>query len=444
VRHELPVGALSSISVRIALCHPLDYNLRVPGRLHHNCEQTQQTMSDTENISKKSHRWQTAKGLAAIALVVGFMIALSRMFLAALPDVTEMSATFSTQAAFLKRISLPPGFQINLYAADLGRARGMVLTPKGDIIVASPGTELKLVKADSSGRGRTDGVETLMDRMRSPHGLLLDGDWLYIAETGRVIRIRYDAEKGQVVGEREVMVDGIPTGDGYWSRSINKGPDGWFYVSIGASCDACVEDHPWRASMIRFLPGEKPEIYATGLRNTIGFDWHPQTGALYGVDMGRNRLGNDIPPDEVNVIVKDGFYGWPYIHGDDIPDPDLGARGAERASEARKPVFNLGAHVSPMAIRFLCHSKAPGYGSAALVTQHGSWNRRERVGFNVVSLHWNDDGSITQKIFLTGFDALNEVSGRPLDIVEAGDGTLYIGDDFSGVIWRVAYQSPSS
>jgi glucose/arabinose dehydrogenase len=401
-------------------------------------------MTDTENKSEKRDVWQTAKGLAAIALAVAFMIGLSRMFLAMLPDVTEMSATFSTQAAFLKRLSLPPGFQINLYAADLGRARGMVLTPKGDIIVASPGTELKLVKADSTGQGHTDGVETLMDNMRSPHGLLLDGDWLYIAETGRIIRIRYDAENGKVVGEREVMVDGLPTGDGYWSRSINKGPDGWFYVSIGASCDACIEDHPWRASMIRFRPGEEAEIYATGLRNTIGFDWHPITGDLYGVEMGRNRLGNDIPPDEVNVIVEDGFYGWPYVHGDDIADPDLGTQGAKRVSEAIKPVYNLPAHISPMAIRFLRHTKSPDLEGAALVSQHGSWNRRERVGFGILSLHWDDAGGISHKTFLTGFDSEGEVSGRPLDIIEADDGTLYFGDDFSGAIWRVTYQAPSS
>ena len=401
-------------------------------------------MSDTGSENKKRDWWQNAKGFAAIALAVGFMFALSRMFLAMLPDVTEMSATFTTQSAFLKRLHLPPGFKVNLYAAELGRARGMALTPTGDIIVASPGTELKLVRSDANGDGRTDGIETLMDRMRSPHGVLLDGDWLYIAETSRVIRVRYDAAKGAVTGEREVMVDGLPSGEGYWSRTIKKGPDGWFYVSIGSSCDACVEEHPWRAAMIRFQPGGKPQIYATGLRNTVGYDWHPKTGALYGLDMGRNRLGDDIPPDEVNVIVEGGFYGWPYFYGDNVPDPDLGALGKARAAKALKPAFELGAHVSPLAIAFLRHSKAPGYGNAALVSQHGSWNRRERVGFGIVSLHWNGDGSISQKTFLTGFDDLKEVSGRPLDIVEAGDGTLYVSDDFSGVIWRIAYETPSS
>lgn len=383
------------------------------------------------------------KAFAVLLLMVLSIVGITGLFFNMLPDVTQMSATQETQAAFVKRIKLPAGFKINLYAAGLGRARAMALTPDGDIIVASPGVEMRLVRADRNGDGKADGVETLMDRMRSPHGVVVDGEWLYIAETSRVIRIRYDSAAGKTIGEREVMIDGIPTGDGYWSRTIVKGADGWFYVSIGASCDACLEEHPWRASVIRFRPGEKPEIFATGLRNTIGLDWHPRTDKLYGVEMGRNRLGNDIPPDEVNEITKGGFYGWPYIHGDAIRDPELGGKDEARAAKALKPIYKLAAHTSPMAIRFLRHAKAPGYSGAALISQHGSWNRRERVGFGIISLHWGSDGKISEKIFLTGFDAEGEVSGRPLDLVEAEDGTLYLGDDFSGAIWRISYQAPT-
>ena len=401
-------------------------------------------MSGQQAAKSSSKIKQAVKNAAVLSAAGFFIFSFTQMFFSMLPDATQMSATYESQGAFVRRIKLPPGYRINLYAAGLGRARGMTLTPKGDIIVSSPGVEMLLVRADANGDGKTDGVETLMEEMRSPHGVYLDGNWLYIAETSRVIRIRYDVEKGKIIGEREVMVDGLPTGDGYWSRTIKKGPDGAFYVSVGASCDACIEEHPWRATMLRFEPGSEPQVYATGLRNTVGFDWRAEDGALYGVEMGRNRLGDDIPPDELNLIVEGGFYGWPYVHGDDIPDPELGQSGGDRAAEARKPACNLAAHVSPMAIRFLKHQKSPHMRGAALVTMHGSWNRRERVGFGILSLHWDAAGKITERSFLTGFDAEGEVSGRPLEILEAEDGTLFLGDDFSGAIWRISYSAPSS
>ena len=385
------------------------------------------------------------KGLLGSALVIGFVLGLNQLFLAMLPDMTEMSATYETQQAFVKRMHLPVGFKINLYATGLGRARGMAMTPAGDFLIASPGVELKLVRHDDDGDGRTDGVETLMDDLRSPHGLWLDENWLYVAETGRIIRIRYDVAEGKVVGKREIVVDGIPQGDGYWTRTVKKGPDGWFYVSVGSSCNACVEKHPWRAAIIRFQPGESPQVFASGLRNTVGFDWRPGTGALYGVDNGRNYLGDDVPPDEVNLIVEGGFYGWPYFYGANVADPDFGGSTQEHAGKARKPVHELVAHAAPLAIHFLRHLKAPGYENAALVTQHGSWNRRAskaKVGFDIVSLHWSAEGEIAQRTFLTGFDAQGDVSGRPVDITEGPDGTLYITDDFSGAIWRITYETP--
>jgi len=401
------------------------------------------TKGEAESAKPAKTRGEGLKGLLGGTVLVAFLLTLSWATWNALPDITEMSATRDTQRSFLERIELPDGFKISLYASGLGRARSMTLSPNGDILIASPGRKLFRVKADGDGDGHSDGVETLRDDMKSPHGVLLDGNWLYVAETDGVVRFPYDSNEGQITGEREVVASGFPTGSGYWTRTIKKGRDGWFYVTIGASCNSCIEDHPWRATMIRFQPGQQPEVYATGLRNTVGFNWQPGTGALYGVDVGTNWLGDDFPPDEINLIEQGGFYGWPYFNGDNVANPDFADQAKALAEKPIKPAHSIEPHSSPLSILFLRHAKTQDLANAALAVRHGSWNRRTRVGFDIISLHWGDDGAITARPFLTGFDRQGEVSGRPVDIIEADDGTLYLSDDFSGVIWRISHQASS-
>jgi glucose/arabinose dehydrogenase len=359
-----------------------------------------------------------------------------------IPGLTSMEAMFGNETEVVERLELPDGYKVNLFAVGVGRSRGMAMAPNGDILVASPGRRLLLVKADRNGDGRSDGVETLTRDLNRPHGLYMDGDWLYVAETDGVVRMRYDAEKGEIVGEPEKMAS-VPGGGGHWSRTIGKGPDGWFYVTVGSNCNVCVGGHPWRAAMVRFKPGEETELYASGLRNTVGFDWHPVTGELYGVENGRDWLGDDFPPEEVNLIVEGGFYGWPYFNGDNVADPSYGQEAGLRGAQTRKPVHNMEAHSAPLGMRFLRNSPVPGMNNAALVARHGSWNRDERIGYDVISLHWDEDGKVTQRPFLSGFNKDGEVSGRPVDVVEADDGTVYVSDDLSGVIWRISYQANS-
>jgi glucose/arabinose dehydrogenase len=188
--------------------------------------------------------------------------------------------------------------------------------------------------------------------------------------------------------------------------------------------------------MIRLADGAaEPEIFATGLRNTVGFDWQPATGALHGVDNGRDWLGDEFPPDELNLIERGGFYGWPWFHGDNVPDPDLAPPAGIPAPVA--PVHAFGAHVAPLSIRFLRHQAGPAMDGAALVAQHGSWNRSEKTGYSIVSLHWGDDGAISRRDFVTGFETDGGVVGRPVDVVEADDGTIFVSDDFAGAIYRL-------
>jgi len=340
--------------------------------------------------------------------------------------------------AVAARLTPPQGFAVNAYAIGLGQARAAVLTSKGDIIVSSPPHRVLLVKADSDGDGRSDGAETLIVKLENPSGLFLDGDQLYIAEDSRVLRVGFDAETGKIVGTPETILPDLPRGGVHWTRTIKKGPDGYFYVSIGSSCNVCVETNPWRAGIIRFKPGEKAELYASGLRNTVGFDWQPGTNALYGVDNGRDWLGDNLPPEKVNLIKEGGFYGWPYLYGDNQPDPNFGKEVSDRTSHSIPPVYALPAHVAPLSILFLRHSKMAKFGDAALVAEHGSWNRSQKIGYQVVALHWRE-GQITEEPFLTGFlKGGNDVLGRPVDIVESPEGMIFISDDYNGVIWRVA------
>jgi glucose/arabinose dehydrogenase len=382
-----------------------------------------------------------------VALVLALLLA-ALLYLAwrslpiniALPPKKARSADEMAHVAVT--LKPPAGYAVNAYATRLGNARTMALTPKGDILLAVPPDRLLLVKADGDGEGHSDGVSSLLDGLHNASGLFLDGDHLYIAEDSRVLRVGFDAEAGRVTGPAETVLP-LPAGGMHWTRTIKKGPDGYFYVSIGSDCNACIETDAWRATMIRFKPGEEPALYASGLRNTVGFDWQPETGDLYGGDNGRDWLGDNFPPEKVNRIVGGGFYGWPYLNGDNELDPDLGAKAGDLPNTAIAPAYKLPAHVAPLSILFLRH--APGLAGAALVAEHGSWNRSAKDGYQVVALTWRD-GAIGEAPFLTGFLKDGKVSGRPVDIVEAPNGTIFISDDFGGVIWRVApaAQKPAS
>ncbi len=280
------------------------------------------------------------------------------------------------------RISLPDGFSFTVFATDLPRVRTMLVTEAGDLLATTPRTgEVHLLYRDSSGDGAADDATVILSDLDRPFGLeFLDG-WLYVAEPDAIGRIRFDPSARKVSGSYERIVTGIPSEGRHISRTIALGPDGWLYVTVGSSCNVCIEKDPRQAAMLRISPdGKQQEIYATGLRNSVGFDWSPRDGALYAVDNGRDMLGDDFPPEELNRIVRDGFYGWPFINGFGAPDPELGTANDPRIADAIDPVYGLRAHNAPLGMRFLRSGKYPqAYHHDALVALHGSWNRREKT-----------------------------------------------------------------
>jgi len=387
--------------------------------------------------------------LRRIGLLFGGLLALAVVFVAAGLKVAGVNLPWSAarliglaeaDAAELEgRLRPVAGWQVGLYAEGLGRPRLMVLTGAGDILVsiAGSGNVLKVL-ADANGDGRADQVQPFLDGLDRPHGLALHGGWLYVAEESTIRRIRFDGATGATSGALETVLAGLPRGDGHWTRTIAFGPDGKLYATAGSSCNVCIETNPWRAAMLRMdADGADPEVFASGLRNTVGFDWQPVTGDLYGVDNGRDLLGDDRPPDELNRLREGGFYGWPYFWGDNRPDPQYGARPEAAGMDPIAPAHKFAAHVAPLSIRFLRHQLDPAWNGTALVAQHGSWNRSSKIGYRVVALRWHDGGSIEQETFLDGFRDGETVFGRPVDVLEAPNGTLYVSDDFAGAIWRM-------
>jgi len=345
-----------------------------------------------------------------------------------------------------ERLRVPPGFAIELYAKGLPNARFLRFTPTGDLLVSQPRSgRVALLERDANGDGRPDAVRPLLEGLNRPHGLDFLGDWLYVAEGDAIARIRYDAAARETRGPVERVVVGLPSGGNHWTRTVRFGPDGLMYVTVGSSCNVCIETDRRRAVMLRYQPdGSAEEILATGLRNSVGFDWQPGTGDLYATDNGRDLLGDDIPPCELNRIVRGGFYGWPFAYGDRVPDPEFGAGREAEIAASIPPSHGFTAHNAPLGMTFLRGSALPeAWRGAALVALHGSWNRTHKDGYKVVSLHWRPDGRIEQRDFATGFLDGEAVIGRPVDVAEGPDGAIYVSDDYAGAIYRIT-QAPAT
>jgi glucose/arabinose dehydrogenase/cytochrome c553 len=340
-----------------------------------------------------------------------------------------------------ERFRAPEGYAVGLFAGSLDNPRMLRFTSGGDLLVSAPRSgRILLVERDADGDGASDGTRTLLEGLARPHGMDFFEKWLYVAEGDGVGRIEFDPATGQTRGSYERVVNGLPAGGNHWTRTLRFGPDGWMYVSIGSSCNVCEEDDPRRAGMVRYRPdGSDEQIVARGLRNSVGFDWQPGTERLYATDNGRDLLGDDFPPCELNQIQVGGFYGWPYANGDRIPDPDFGAGNEARVESSIPPVHGFRAHNAPLGMAFVRGAEVgePLRG-AALVALHGSWNRTRKDGYKVVSLHWDGAGGVTERDFLTGFLDGDDVIGRPVDVAEGPDGAIYVSDDFAGAIYRVA------
>ena len=338
------------------------------------------------------------------------------------------------------QLRVPPGLAVHAYSTDVPLARVITFTEAGDLIVSrTRAGAVSLLERDRNGDGRADGHRVLLDGLDGPHGLALHEGWLYVAERTSVARVRFDAAVGRLAGPYTRILTGLTTDGFHQTKTIAFGPDGWLYLSQGSSCNVCIEKDARRATVMRMrADGSQPEIVATGLRNSVGFDWAPWDGGLYATENGRDLLGDDLPPDELNRIEAGRFYGWPYVHGAGLPDPEFGGRYAGDTAPT-DPVHGFRAHNAPLGIHFVREARLPsGYERTALVALHGSWNRKTPDGYKVVALRWREDGSIEESDFLIGFLGTDGIIGRPAFVTEGPDGAIYVSDDYAGVIYRVS------
>jgi glucose/arabinose dehydrogenase len=354
--------------------------------------------------------------------------------------MTGLEGPPATVAGVQQRFRLPPGFSLQLYASDLPKARFLRFTPGGDLLLSRPHSgDIILLRKDADGNGHPDAVTTLIAGLKRPQGMDFAGNYLYIAESNQIGRVAFDSARGTLAGTYKPLVEGFTDEGNHWSKTLRVGPDGLLYLAQGSTCNICVEDDKRRATMMRFKPdGSGDEIIATGLRNSVGFDWAPWSGELYATDNGRDLMGDDFPPCELNKIEVGRFYGWPYYNGANVPDPDMGADPLAGEREPTAPAHGFRPHNAPLGMTFIDNRGWPdGYEHSALVALHGSWNRSSPDGYKVVSLHWTDQG-IEERDFLTGFNQDGDIAGRPVDVAQGPDGAIYISDDYAGAIYRVS------
>lgn len=360
----------------------------------------------------------------------------------ATPTTAPLSEPTATPRSGLPfEISLPPGFAISIYADQIPNARSMTLSPNGTLFVGSRDQGAVYAVLDHDQDYRADEVITLRQGLNMPNGVAFrDGD-LYVAEINRVWRLDDIEANLHEVPEPTIINDTFPREQHHGWKFIRFGPDGKLYVPVGMPCNVCEQDDERFGTIMRMNPdGSELEIYARGVRNSVGFDWHPETNELWFTDNGRDQLGDDLPPDELNYAPEPGLhFGFPYCHGGTIPDPQFGQEGI--CDEYTPPAMPLGPHVASLGMRFYTGDMFPAeYHHQIFIAEHGSWNRTVPIGYRITLVRLENNQAVSYEVFAEGWLRDGQPWGRPVDVLVMPDGSLLVSDDFGGRIYRITYE----
>lgn len=357
-------------------------------------------------------------------------------------ETAETPIEIYTAGLPLENIQLPPGFQISVFAEDIGDARSLALGANGTVFVGNRSGNSVFAVRDTDGDGRADEQYTIASGLNTPNGVAFHNGDLYVAEVSRVLRFDNIEANLSTPPEPVVVNDSFPTDAHHGWKFIAVGPDEKLYVPVGAPCNICNPANDRYASITRMnLDGSDLEIFAAGIRNTVGFDWHPETGELWFTDNGRDRMGDNIPPDELNHAPEAGLhFGYPYCHGGDIADPEFGDQRA--CAEFTAPAQKLGPHVAALGMRFYTGEMFPEeYTNQILIPEHGSWNRSEKIGYRVMMVTLDGNTATSYEPFATGWLQGQSAWGRPVDLLVMPDGALLVSDDEADVVYRIWYEN---
>lgn len=345
----------------------------------------------------------------------------------------------------LEKIVLPEGFSIDIFATNVENARSMALSPKGTLFVGTRGQGDVYAIVDKNQDYKADKVYTIATGLKMPNGVAFrDGD-LYVAEVNRILKYENIEKRLDNPPAPIVLNDTYPSETHHGWKYIAFGPDGKLYVPVGAPCNICESEDDIFNTITRINPdGSGREIVQRGIRNTVGFTWHPETGELWFTDNGRDWLGDDSPACELNHAPKDGMhFGYPYCHQGDLPDPKFGEKYP--CSDFTPPVQQLGPHSAPLGLEFYTGNQFPDtYKHQVIIAEHGSWNRSTKIGYQLSLVTLEGSKAIGYQPFAKGWldETQDEPWGRPVDIEQLPDGSILVSDDFANAIYRISYQAP--
>ena len=339
----------------------------------------------------------------------------------------------------LDKVKLPPGFSMSIFA-KVPNARSMAWGDKGTLFAGNRDQDKVYAIVDANQDGKADSVFVIDEKLTMPCGVAFRNGSLYVAEVSRILR--YDNIESRLSNPPDpvVVYDKYPTESHHGWKYIAFGPDGKLYVPVGAPCNVCEKKDPVYASITRMNPdGTGMEVYASGVRNSVGFAWHPETAELWFTDNGRDNMGDDVPNCELNHAPKAGMhFGFPYCHQGNVPDPEFGK--GHKCEDYTAPAQLMGPHVAPLGMRFYTGTMFPAeYKNRIFIAQHGSWNRSAPIGYRVMMATVEGGKVVKYEPFADGFLQGTEVLGRPVDVEIAKDGALLVSDDEKGLIYRITY-----
>lgn len=347
--------------------------------------------------------------------------------------------------SMLSRIMVPSGFKASIAASGLGKPRMIALSEKGNLYVTRRDQKDVLMLSDENGDGRFDNMKTVWAKFEEVHGVTIRDGMMYLCSNKELKRAKIKADG--TLQDTITLINNLPDGGQHDNRCIAFGPDGMLYISVGSNCNDCKETDPENATILQVKPeGSSRRIFARGLRNTIGFDWQPQTKEMWGADNGTDWRGDTIPGEELNKIIDGGNYGWPQVYGkqqvDETREDPLGTTKAAYAKTTQPAVLTFPAHSAPIDFKFLTNASGfpKEYKDDALVCWHGSWNRLQPEGYKVQRIKFENGNPTGAEDFFSGFLSKDGKTrfGRPAGLAVSTKGMVYISDDENGVIYSVS------